>query len=144
MPINIHQVNERIYDSPVQTTFMTSQRPQNILQTPLPDPLGLALKLNFLSCFFFFLSMHPLLLSLLFSHWVMSNSLRLHGLWPARLLCPWDFPGKNTRVSFYFLLQGIFLTQTWDLSLLHWQVDPLPLSSLGSPCAPLTPTKSHS
>ena len=36
-----------------------------------------------------------------------------HGLKPARLLCPWDFTGKNIGVSchFYFLLQGIFLTQ---------------------------------
>ena len=25
---------------------------------------------------------------------------------PTRLLCPWDFPGKNTRVSCHFLLQG--------------------------------------
>ena len=30
---------------------------------------------------------------------------------PLRLLCPWDFPGKNTGVSCDFLLQGIFLTQ---------------------------------
>ena len=30
---------------------------------------------------------------------------------PARLLHPWDFPGKNTEVGCYFLLQGIFLTQ---------------------------------
>ena len=30
---------------------------------------------------------------------------------PARLLCPWDSPGKNTGVSFHFLLQGIFLIQ---------------------------------
>ena len=30
---------------------------------------------------------------------------------PARLLCPWDFPGKNTGVGCQFLLQGIFLTQ---------------------------------
>ena len=32
------------------------------------------------------------------SHSVMSNCLRLHGLQPARLLCPWDSPGKNTGV----------------------------------------------
>ena len=25
---------------------------------------------------------------------------------PARLLCPWDFPGKNTRMGCHFLLQG--------------------------------------
>ena len=28
----------------------------------------------------------------------------------ARLLCPWNLPGKNTGVSFHFLLQRIFLT----------------------------------
>ena len=32
----------------------------------------------------------------------------------ARLLCPWDFPGKNTAVGCRFLLQGIFLTQGWN------------------------------
>ena len=55
---------------------------------------------------------------------------------PARLLCPWDFPGKNTRVGCHALLQGIFPTQGLNphlLGLLHWQVDSLPLSHLGSP-----------
>ena len=28
-----------------------------------------------------------------------------------RLLCPWDFPGKDTGVGCHFLLQGIFPTQ---------------------------------
>ena len=46
---------------------------------------------------------------------------------PARLLCPWGFPGKNTAVGCHFLLQGIFLTQGSNSSLLHWQVDSLPL-----------------
>ena len=32
------------------------------------------------------------------------------GLEPTRLLCPWDFPGKNTGAGFHVLLQGIFLT----------------------------------
>ena len=41
----------------------------------------------------------------------MSNSLRSNGPQPARLLCPWDSPGKNTGVGCYALLQGIFLTQ---------------------------------
>ena len=36
---------------------------------------------------------------------VMSDSLRPHGLWPTRLLCPWDSPGKNTGVGCHFLLQ---------------------------------------
>ena len=45
---------------------------------------------------------------------------------PTRLLCPWDFPSKNTGVGCHFLLQGIFPTQgsNWCfLHLLHWQVD---------------------
>ena len=41
----------------------------------------------------------------------MSDSLRPHGLQPARLLPQWDFPGKSTGVGCHFLLQGIFLTQ---------------------------------
>ena len=31
---------------------------------------------------------------------------------PTRLLCPWDFLGKNTRVGCHFLLQG-FLNCEW-------------------------------
>ena len=42
---------------------------------------------------------------------VVSDSLWPHGLWPTRLLRPWDSPGKNTGVSCHTLLQGIFLTQ---------------------------------
>ena len=49
---------------------------------------------------------------------VVSDSVPLHGLQPAQLLCPWGFPGKNTGVGCYhFLLQGIFLTQGSNLSL---------------------------
>ena len=36
-----------------------------------------------------------------------------------RLLCPWDFPGKNTGVGCHFLLQGIFPTQRSNLCLLR-------------------------
>ena len=37
------------------------------------------------------------------SHSVMSNPQRPHGLQPFRLLHPWDFPGKSTgKSSFYF------------------------------------------
>ena len=31
-----------------------------------------------------------------------------HGLYPAKLLCLWNFPGKNTGAVCHFLLQGIF------------------------------------
>ena len=37
------------------------------------------------------------------------------------LLCPWDFPGKNTGVGCHFFLQGIFPDQGSNPSLLHWQ-----------------------
>ena len=65
---------------------------------------------------------------------VTSNYLPPHGLWP--ILCPSDFPGKNTGVGCHFLLQGIFWTQGLNLHflyLLHWQAESLPLSHLGSP-----------
>ena len=40
------------------------------------------------------------------SHLVMSNSLWPHRRQPARLLCPWNFPGKNTGSGFHFLIGG--------------------------------------
>ena len=41
---------------------------------------------------------------------VVSDSLRPHGLQSARLLCPWNYPGKNTRVGCHSLHQEIFPT----------------------------------
>ena len=35
---------------------------------------------------------------------VVSDSYRPHGLQPTRLLRPWDFPGKSTRVGLHCLL----------------------------------------
>ena len=35
---------------------------------------------------------------------VVSDSSRPHGLQPTRILHPWDFPGKSTRVGCHFLL----------------------------------------
>ena len=51
---------------------------------------------------------------------VVSDSLRPHGLKPARLLCPWDSPGKNPGVGSRALLQGIFPIQRLNLCLLHF------------------------
>ena len=51
-----------------------------------------------------------------------SDSLWSHGLWPARLPCPWDFPGKNIGVGSHFFFQVNFLAQGWNpclLGLLH-------------------------
>ena len=50
---------------------------------------------------------------------------------PTRVLCPWDFPGKNSGVGYHFLLQGIFLTHGLNSGLLDWQVDSLPTELLG-------------
>ena len=36
----------------------------------------------------------------------MSDSLQPRGLWPTKLLRPWDSPGNNTGGGCYFLLQG--------------------------------------
>ena len=51
--------------------------------------------------------MHACMVSC-FSHvwWLQS-----YGLWPARLLCPLNSPGKNTGLGCHALLQGIFPTQ---------------------------------
>ena len=64
---------------------------------------------------------------------VVSDSLWPHGLQSTRLLCPWNFPGKNIGVGYTLLLQVIFWTQGLKLHLLcllHWQMDSLPLHFL--------------
>ena len=81
------------------------------------------------------------LLLLLFSSSVMSNSLRPYGLQASRLLCPWNFPGKNMGAGCHFLLQGIFSTQGSNLRLscifcvgrwilYHWTTWEAPLSGI--------------
>ena len=68
------------------------------------------------------------------AHLVMFNSLRPHGLQPARFLGPWNFPGKNSGIGCHFLLQGIFLTQRSNLHLsclLHWQAGSSPVVAPG-------------
>ena len=50
---------------------------------------------------------------------VVPDALQPHGLHPTRLLCPWDFPGKDTGVGCHFLLQRILPTQGSNLDLLH-------------------------
>ena len=62
---------------------------------------------------------------LLFSHYIISKALQPMD----RVLCPWNFLGKNTGVGCHFLLQGNYLTQGLNL---HWQADSLPLCHLGN------------
>ena len=69
-------------------------------------------------------------------HSVVSDSSRPQGLLPTRLLCPWNCSGKTIGVGCHSLLQGIFLTQRLNLSLLHssaLHADFLLLSHRGSP-----------
>ena len=56
-----------------------------------------------------------------------------HRLQPARLLCPWDFPGKNIGVGCHFLLQWIFSTQGLNPHFLHWQAGSLIIESPRKP-----------
>ena len=49
----------------------------------------------------------------------MSDSATSWIILPARLLCPWDSPGKNTGVGCHALLQGILLTQGSNPGVLH-------------------------
>ena len=46
------------------------------------------------------------------------DSLWPYGRYATWLLCPWNSPGKNTRVGCHALLQGIFLIQGLDLCLM--------------------------
>ena len=45
-----------------------------------------------------------------------------HRLQPARVLCPWDSPGKNTGVGCHFLLQGTYVY----LRLIHSDIQQKP------------------
>ena len=69
----------------------------------------------------------------------MSDSLRPRVLYPARLLCPWGSPGKNTGMGCHFLLHGIFLTQGSNPCLLHCRRILYHLSHLESPSSCYTP-----
>ena len=60
-------------------------------------------------------------------------TLQTHVLQPARLLCPWDSPGKSTGVGYHFLLQGIFPTQGPNPGLPASQEDSLLSEPQGKP-----------
>ena len=63
---------------------------------------------------------------------LLSNSLRSHGLYPTRLLCPQNFPGKNEYWSALPCPPPGSLPdpkiKLASLASLHWQADSLPLS----------------
>ena len=64
---------------------------------------------------------------------VISDSLWPHGLYPARFLCPWNSPGKNTEVGCHSILQGVFPTQGWNPGLPHCRRILYHLSHQGRP-----------
>ena len=77
----------------------------------------------FRSLFFILLSVAKLCLTLCDLWTVASQVSSVHGISKARIL----------RVDCHFLFQGIFPTQGWNLSLLHWQGSSLPLGDQGRP-----------
>ena len=103
------------------------------LQMNAPNQAFLPLSLPFLRLLHFCCQYYSLMLFAPLSRSVVSDSLQPYGLYPTMLLCPGDFPGKNTEAGCYVLLQEILPTQELNLHLLHWQADSLPLSHLGSP-----------
>ena len=112
-----------------------------LLQTPLPpnhivnacciESVCLFLSLSISVCVYKYLD--KIMCSVSVSRSVVSNSLRPHGLYPARLLCPWGFPGKNIRVGCHCFLQGIFLTWESDPGLLNCRRILYHVSYRGSP-----------
>ena len=65
----------------------------------------------------------------------MSNSVGPH-----RLYNPWNSPGQNTGEGSLYLFQGIFLTQGWNLGLLHCRQILYHLSQYESEAAQSCPT----
>ena len=73
----------------------------------------------------------PILCNLMEKHLHLNE--KLYGLLPDRLLCPWNFLGKNTRVGCHFLLQRNFPTQGCNSRRLHCRQILYWLSHQGSP-----------
>ena len=61
------------------------------------------------------------------------STLQLHGLQPARFLCPWDSLAQNTGMGCHVLLQGILPIQVLNLSHLCLLVGSLPKVPPGKP-----------
>ena len=85
-----------------QVSFL-NQKSDHIIVLPNTFQWLPQLSFNQLKFIKFLLCMYVL------SHSLMPNSLRPHGLQSIRLLCPWNFPGKNTRVGCHFLLQFYYV-----------------------------------
>ena len=72
---------------------------------------------------------------------IVSDSVRPHGLHPARLLCPWDSPGRNIGMGYHFLLQRNFPTQGFNLGLISTCISRHSSSEMSLPN--VTPTQKY-
>ena len=63
----------------------------------------------------------------------MSDPVWPHRWQPTRIPCPWDFPGKNTGMGCYFLLQCMKVKTESEVAQLYWTLsDPMDCSPPGS------------
>ena len=67
------------------------------------------------------------------SHSVVPDSLQPHGLQSTRLLCPWDFPGKDTGVGCHFPSLGDHPNSGIQPGFPALQADSLPTELQGNP-----------
>ena len=74
---------------------------------------------------------------------VMSDSLRPHGLQPARLLCPGDSPGTNTGVGCHFPSPGDLPDPGIEPGSPEVQADSLPSELPGKPRGVTGSLQSH-
>ena len=87
------------------TAYLSTLLPQPVPPSPSPAVATSLFSTRLVSTIF--LDSVCVCVCVCVSHSVMSGSLQLHGLQPTRLLCPWDYPGKNTEVGCHFLLLQI-------------------------------------
>ena len=84
--------------------FLSPSKRKHAIQLRDPKTQEIPMKLRKICQFWWYVS---LMLLLLLSCSVVSNSVRPQRRQPTRLPRPWDSPGKNTGVGCHFLLQCI-------------------------------------
>ena len=108
----------RMYGLPTEWTLTTSDQASSSPCASQPFPQSL---FQHVSC----VTRFPLCCSMIsmkvksVTHSVLSNPLQPRGLQPTSILCPWDFPGKDTGVDWILFSKGIFLIQRRNPGLLH-------------------------
>ena len=85
----------------VQGTLKSLLQHHNLKATILWHSAFFMVQLSHLYLYTFIKHIH--IKRCVFSHSIVSGSLYPNRLKPTRLLCPWNFPGKNTGVGCHFL-----------------------------------------